>query len=262
MKYIRLYEDFEKYLKPLGKLERTGDSSYDPYELMLIPPGKKAEMIMKECEFEHPNVDLIRDLVDLGADLEFYSETLGMPLRSAVFYGKLEVVKILLEGGASLDSTLLQVAIWRDSKAIFKLLLEAGADPNTFDRKNETALHTAARYTRDIEVFRLLLEAGSDPNVKDDFTLTPLHHVALVDLRDAVLILLEYGADINAQEKDGETALHMAIFNGYHDLVKLLMEKGADPYIVGRRGKNAFELAEKESPRRTIRLLDEYKLPI
>ena len=47
MKYIRLYEDFEKYLKPLGKLERTGDSSYDPYELMLIPPGKKAEMIVK-----------------------------------------------------------------------------------------------------------------------------------------------------------------------------------------------------------------------
>lgn len=262
MKYLRLFEDFEKYLKPLGKLERTGDSSYDPYELMMIPPHKKAEMIMKECEFEHPNVDLIRDLVALGADLEFYSETLGMPLRNAVFYGKLEVVKILLEGGASLDSTLLQVAIMRGYKAIFKLLLESSADPNSVDHNNETPLHTAARYTRDIEVFRLLLEAGADPNVKDAFTLTPLHHVALVDLRDAVLLLLEYGADINAQEKDGETALHMAIFNGYHDLVKLLLEKGADPYIVGRRGKNAFELAEKESPRRTIRLLDEYKLPI
>ena len=259
MKYLKLFEDFEKYLKPLGKLERTGDSSYDPYELMMISPQKKAEMIMKECEFEHPNVDLIRDLVALGADLEFYSETLGMPLRSAVFYDKLEVVKILLEGGASLDSTLLQVSIFRGNFSIMKLLLEAGADPNTFDHKNETALHTAARYTRNIEVFRLLLEAGADPNLKDDFTLTPLHHVALVDLRDAVLLLLDYGADINAQEKDGETALHMAIFNGYHDLVKLLLEKGADPYIVGRRDKNAFELAEKESPRRTIRLLNEYK---
>lgn len=259
MKYLRLFEDFEKYLKPLGKLERTGDFSYDPYELMMISPQKKAEMIMKECEFEHPNLDLIRDLVALGADLEFYSETLGMPLRSAVFYGKLEVVKILLDGGASLDSPFLHVAILRGYKAIFKLLLEAGADPNTFNHNNETPLHVAARYTRDIEVFRLLLEAGANPNVKDAFTLTPLHHVTLVDLRDAVLLLLKYGADINAQEKDGETALHMAIFNGYHDLVKLLLEKGADPYIVGRRGKNAFELAEKESPRRTIRLLDEYK---
>ena len=264
MKYIRLYEDFEKYLKPLGKLERTGDSSYDPYELMLIPPGKKAEMIMKECEFEHPNVDLIRDLVAMGADLDWYNESLGSPLRSAVVYGKLEVCKILLEAGATLDSTLLHISIFRLnlSISILKFLLDAGADPNALNHNEETPLHSAARFTRNTEVFRMLLEAGADPNVKDGFTLTPLHHAALVDLRDVIVLFLEYGADINVQGKNGDTALSFAISDGYYDLVKLLLEKGADPYIEAKNGMNAFELAEKESPRRTIRLLDEYKLPM
>jgi hypothetical protein len=38
MKYLKLFENFEK---TIGKLERVGDSSYDTYELMLIPLGRK-----------------------------------------------------------------------------------------------------------------------------------------------------------------------------------------------------------------------------
>ena len=247
MKYIKLFENFEEH---------------DPYELMLIPPGKKAEMIMKECEFEHPNVYLIRDLVAMGADLDWYNESLGSPLRSAVVYGKLEVCKILLEAGATLDSTLLHISIFRLNLSILKFLLDAGADPNALNHNEETPLHSAARFTRNTEVFRMLLEAGADPNVKDGFTLTPLHHAALVDLRDVIVLFLEYGADINVQGKNGDTALSFAISDGYYDLVKLLLEKGADPYIEAKNGMNAFAQAKKESPKRTIRLLDEYKLPM
>ena len=48
MKYIRLFEDFEPH---------------DPYELMMVPPNKKAEMIMREIEKDEPNLNLVSDLI-------------------------------------------------------------------------------------------------------------------------------------------------------------------------------------------------------
>jgi hypothetical protein len=56
MKYIKLFENFE---------------GVDPYELMLIPPGKKAEMIVRELETLEPNLNLVRDLIYQGANLDW-----------------------------------------------------------------------------------------------------------------------------------------------------------------------------------------------
>jgi hypothetical protein len=44
--------------------------SYDIYELMIIPPNKKGEMIVRELEKPEPNLNLVRDLIYQGANLE------------------------------------------------------------------------------------------------------------------------------------------------------------------------------------------------
>ena len=46
-------------------------NTYDIYELMITPPNKKAEMIMDELKKDEPNLNLVRDLIALGANIDW-----------------------------------------------------------------------------------------------------------------------------------------------------------------------------------------------
>ena len=80
--------------------------TYDPYELMIIPPNKKTEMIVGEIKGDETNLNLVRDLITLGANLEWRDEEfLGMTvLHIAVFWNNMEVVRILVEAGADVNA--------------------------------------------------------------------------------------------------------------------------------------------------------------
>ena len=121
MKYLRLFEDFD---------------SYDPYELMIIPPNKKAEMVVDEIKKDEPNLNLVSDLIALGAnvnwqDEENYNYT---PLHYAARFGKVEIVRMLIDAKANLNVqdeegwTPLHVAAWNGEVKIARMLIEAGAD--------------------------------------------------------------------------------------------------------------------------------------
>ena len=123
-------------------------------------------------------VDADRSLVDAVAG-DGYT-----PLGLAAFFKRRDVVKTLLERGAtpSLPSrdqgfTPLHSAVATDAagseRDIVRLLLEAGADPNARSREGGTPLHTAA-FTGDVEIAELLLAYGADPNAADPKSLTPL----------------------------------------------------------------------------------------
>lgn len=120
MKYIKLFENFD---------------SYDPYELMIVPPNKKAEIIVKECRKFEPNLNLVGDLIALGANLDWQDEENDgwTPLHVATFNGKTEIVRMLIGAGAKLDildedgCTPLHLATRRGIVEIVKILVDAGA---------------------------------------------------------------------------------------------------------------------------------------
>ena len=85
MKYIKLFENFEEF---------------DPYELMIISPGKKADMIMDECHDDYPNMKLIETLITMGADINWKNEEGFTCLHKAVQFGHKEIVTMLLDAGA------------------------------------------------------------------------------------------------------------------------------------------------------------------
>jgi ankyrin repeat protein len=88
MKYLRLFEDFD---------------SYDPYELMIIPPNKKAEMIIEEIRKSKPNLNLVSDLIVLGANLDWQDNLGYTPLHWAAVYGRVEIARMLIDAGARKD---------------------------------------------------------------------------------------------------------------------------------------------------------------
>jgi len=79
---------------------------HDPYELMIIPPNKKTQMIIQEIKGDETNLNLVSDLIVLGANLEWRDEEfLGMTvLHIAVFWNNMEAVRILVEAGVDVNA--------------------------------------------------------------------------------------------------------------------------------------------------------------
>ena len=121
----------------------------------------------------------------------------NVPLHSAAYYGDLEMVQVLLEYGADVNTknsvgcTPLDFASLggrHNEPRVARLLIEHGADPNTRDMVGLTPLHRASRSGR-IEVLRLLIEHGGDVEVKDDRGRTPLD-IASGEQREEIIRLL------------------------------------------------------------------------
>ena len=126
MKYIKLFENFE---------------DYDPYELMMVPPYKKGEMLFKEIEKrDKANLNLVRDLITLGANLDWQNE----------------------DG----QTVLHKCARW-NSPEIARMLLDAGADVNVQDGDGWTALHVSAFNNR-LEITQVLIDAGADKTIPNN----------------------------------------------------------------------------------------------
>jgi ankyrin repeat protein len=160
MKYLRLFEDFD---------------SYDPYELMIIPPNKKAKMIMDEIKKSESNLNLIQDLITFGANIDWKNEVNHgwTPLHYTARYKSVEIAEMLIDAGADLtvqdnqSRTPLHMAAYQGQLIIVQMLIDAGADVYVQDQWNQTPLHYAAVYS-EVEIARILIDAGMDLNVQDE----------------------------------------------------------------------------------------------
>lgn len=194
MKYIKLFENFE---------------GFDPYELMMIPPQKKAEMLISEIAYSKTtNIDLVNALIAMGADLSWEDEYRGTALDTALVHN-LQLVKPILEAGANpnhksprRNPPLLSACdSYKPKTETVKLLLEYGADPNIQDEDGNTPLHIAVG-NDDSEITELLLTNGADPNIQDDIGNTPLHKPTNYIIKN---LLIKHGADETIKNAKGKT---------------------------------------------------------
>jgi hypothetical protein len=123
----------------------------------------------------------------------------------------------------------------------------------------DTPLHLAAAGYR-VEIARLLLEAGADPNSRLNHRESgPLHYAAdgclgtpawEADRQVQTLqCLIEAGADINAQDKNGATPLHRAVRTRSAAAVKYLLTAGCDSSLKNKPGSTPFHLAVQNTGR-------------
>ena len=172
-----------------------------------------------------------------------------------------EVRRLLADGADASD------LLWKSVAGFFgencspervKLLLEAGANPNTFDPNfsDSKPLINAVFRRSGPEVVKLLLEAGADPNqgrTNGNLLIDALNHISITNDTEeydvvanthTVKLLLEAGADPNKGDEYG-TPLLYAVNRGLGpEVVKLLLKAGADPNKVDPKYPDATLLSE------------------
>jgi len=193
-----------------------------------------------------------------------------MPLHFAAMKGSDELVALLLERGANLDTatnrghSALSLAVLNNHTAVVEVLEQNGAQPDLptllgrgdFDRaaavvvENPRVLAMGAPYARLLLSFSefgsgavvdWLLDHGADPAVTDLYLgvdewlteLTAIHLAAKGGHTRVARRLVDGGADVNARSSRSRvTPLHLAAVRGHLETVIALVSAGADPGAV------------------------------
>ena len=135
-------------------------------------------------------------LIENGAKINVLDIDGGSPLSEAIVNNYLNLVKMLIKYGASLElknsktgQTPLLLAVSREFK-ISKLLIEAGANIKALDTLGDNVL-IGAVLNSDQKSIRYLIKNGADINHKNKRKQTPLD---FAQKKEIIKLLLSYGA--------------------------------------------------------------------
>ncbi len=178
------------------------------------------------------HVELVRILLDNNAQIFHEGQKGPSPLHIAGIHGHVPVIDMFsryvdvnirlacdpVDGKK--EKAVIHLAAERGLVETVRFLLDRfGADVNTLDSDDQTALHCALLAKHDHTRMR----------PKQDFEM-------LVDL------LLKKGVRVNQQNRKGETALHLAAKNQFHRIADMLHLGSTDARLKNLKQQTAFEV--------------------
>jgi len=159
----------------------SGDPELDVFEAAAIGDAARVDSLLEEDP----------------ARVNAWSPDGFMPLHLASFFGRAEVVRLLLENGADVGAVARHASI------------------------RVAPLHSAAAGGT-VEIVERLLDHGADPNVRQEGGFTALHSAAQNGDTETAVLLLARGADPRCQTDDGSTPADLARDAGHPDLARRL----------------------------------------
>jgi ankyrin repeat protein len=163
------------------------------------------------------DVDNVRRLLEMGAQIDAQNAIGMTPLLSAVNADHEECASHLVKQGADISLTMndglspLHAAVDHSFKGLVGMFLELGVDVNQKDLDGWTALHMATM-NGDKSMLTMLLEApGADVNIATNEGRTLVHQAAKSGHVDLLRVLVEHGAALNTRNNAGKTALDLAL---------------------------------------------------
>ena len=166
--------------------------------------------------------EIAKLLIDRGADLDLFE---------AAATGTQERLELLLrKNPASINSfsaegwTPLHLAVFFGRINIVHLLLSKGANINIPSKNDQrvSPLHSALANPQNSAVGQLLIGAGADLNVRQSEGYTPLHYAAANGLDQVVRSLIAHSADQTIKNHQGKTAHDLAVERGKTSTADLL----------------------------------------
>jgi len=167
------------------------------------------------------NRNILKMLIDYGADVNDLNKNHETPLDMAVDYHEPEIADLLRKHGGK-HGSINGAAVGGDTEAV-KEFLATGTDVNAKNYYGETPLHLAGKHGQK-EIAELLIAEGADVNAKNNYGKTPLHHSSGAGHREIVELLIAGGSDVNAKAEDDETPLDLA--KRHPETAELLRKRG------------------------------------
>lgn len=187
---------------------------------------------------EENDIDAVRNLIKLKANLETKGEYGRTPLFYAVKSENLEILNLLINGGAKVDArdnfgeTPLIYAVGdcvgeKSSIEAVRILIKAKADLNAKSKYTGSALLKATSCESSSEIVSVLIEAGANINITDAEGRTPLMNAVIFNDLETVRHLLIGKPNLSIRDKKKLSALDHARENASPEIIELLMEVGA-----------------------------------
>ncbi|XP_063980650.1 protein fem-1 homolog B isoform X2 [Diachasmimorpha longicaudata] len=223
------------------------------------------------CAAGAGHLNVIKTLVNAGADVNHATHTNSTPLRAACYDGRFDIVNYLVNHGADLhiankyNNTCLMIAAYKGHVDILTFLLEQGANPNEKALCGATALHFAAEYGH-CNIVSELLKYGTTIT-KNVSGMTPLIAAAErtranvveylisenVATKEEVIEAYELLGASFANDKDNYclstayTYLHKAMEMRYSDSANIIRKQVAEPVPAYENWRESETLERLES---------------
>lgn len=189
--------------------------------------------------------EIVRHLVQNGADVNAVSNANSIALHGAAFYGHAETVKLLIELGSEVNEanihgyTPILSAAAGGHANIVEILVGAGADVNAQTIQGATLVMQAA-VAGSKETFDLAMSAGASTDIVDNDGDDLLHCAAMGGNIGILTVALTKGFDINRADNRGMTPFLHAAQNGHLDAAQLLIDNGANAQATSQGGGTAL----------------------
>ncbi len=246
-------------LKPFEALVKAGANVNAVHE-------KSGQALLIEL-IKRERIAYAKLIIDAGASLDAADAEANSPLVICVKQTVPDLVTVLLARGLSVETrdgagkTLMQIAhqnimarVTPSRAKLFRLLLDAGANPNTLSASGRVMLFEQSESGRYKQVADLL-EKGADVNTRDKTGNLVLHTTAQRNqLGTMKLIVLKF-TDVNIAGDSGNTAAHFAARGGAGGILKLLKDRGANLEQKNNAGETPLSLAIGRQDPATTRAL-------
>lgn len=177
------------------------------------------------------NEEIVLIILNSGGDINSYTKGhTETPLTYAINIPDVEMVRFLIDKGANVNysdnngMTPLMFAIKLGNLELVSILINAGADINDEDNFNQNIVMYAAQESQ-YEILKILLNKGANGNFK---TYSPLMLSCIFGDVNSLKNQIEKGEKIDGMSVNFITPLMLASMCGHDQIIKILIENGSE----------------------------------
>lgn len=192
--------------------------------------------------------DMVKSLVNYGADPNVATKAGLTPLHQAAARGNLDMVKDLVQAGAEVNAvaengrTPIFYAAERGKASTVNFLLEKKAEVNLADKAGLTPLHCAAS-SGNVALVKFLVskKANFAATANDGTTVL----IAGAKYPEIVKFLADKMPNVNGVDKDGNSVLHLCAATADEETIRKLLYYSAKEDLPNKKGETPILFAAR-----------------